>query len=284
MKAHSLNAHAVSREKTAIAARGNAVKFSRRMCVGMATLVVIAVLWYVATTGLGLISAGRFPAPGDVETAAVQAFVRGYPDTTLLVHVLHSLRLVALGFLVSVTLGVPLGLLMGWNPTAEALINPVFLLLRPIPPLAWIPLAILWLGLGDGAKVMVIVIAALPPAVISTQAGVRGVPPQIIEAAQMLGTPRLRFVTDVLAPAAAPMIFTGLRLALQASWTTLVAAELVGSLAGLGYVLNVAQQDLYPGMILVGMAAVGVLGAGSTALLGMAERRAIGWAQLRGAA
>ncbi|GJE12668.1 ABC transporter permease [Methylobacterium longum] len=260
------------------------MKFSRRMCVGMATLVVIAAFWYVATTGLGLISAGRFPAPSDVETAAVQAFVRGYPDTTLLVHVLHSLRLVALGFLVSVTLGVPLGLLMGWNRTAEALINPVFLLLRPIPPLAWIPLAILWLGLGDGAKVMVIVIAALPPAVITTQAGVRSVPPQIVEAAQMLGTPRLRFVWDVLAPAAAPMIFTGLRLALQASWTTLVAAELVGSLAGLGYVLNVAQQDLYPGMILVGMAAVGVLGAGSTALLGMAERRAIGWAQLRGAA
>src|SRR6478735_10752041 len=92
MKAHSLNAHAVRRDKTATAARGNAVKFSRRMCVGMATLVVIAVLWYVATTGLGLISAGRFPAPVDVETAAVQALVRGYPDTTLLIHVLHSLR------------------------------------------------------------------------------------------------------------------------------------------------------------------------------------------------
>ena len=283
MKAHSLNAHAARRDKTAAAARGNAVKFSRRMLVGLATLVVIAVLWYAATTGLGLISAGRFPAPADVETAAVQALVRGYPDATLFTHVLHSLRLVALGFVVSVAFGVPLGLLMGWSRTAEALINPVFLLLRPIPPLAWIPLAILWLGLGDEAKVMVIVIAALPPAVISTHAGVRSVSPHLIEAAQMLGTPRPRFVLEVLAPAAAPMIFTGLRLALQASWTTLVAAELVGSLAGLGYVLNVAQQDLYPGMILVGMAAVGILGAGSTALLGIAERRAVVWAETRGA-
>ncbi|WP_336492191.1 ABC transporter permease [Methylobacterium nigriterrae] len=260
------------------------MRLSRRTLVGATTLAVLALAWYLATTLLGLVSAGRFPAPGDVGAAAVQAFGRGYPDATLFVHVLHSLRLVALGFVVSVGLGVPVGLLMGWSRTAEALINPVFLLLRPIPPLAWIPLAILWLGLGDQAKVMVICLAAFPPAVISTHAGVRSVSPAIVEAAQMLGTPRLRFVTEVLMPAAAPMIFTGLRLSLQASWTTLVAAELVGSLAGLGYVLNVAQQDLYPGMILVGMAAVGVLGAGSTALLGLAERRAIVWAQVRGAA
>ncbi len=255
------------------------MRLSRRTYVGATTLLVLALLWYLATSGLGLVSAGRFPAPGDVEAAAVQAFGRGYPDATLLTHILHSLKLVAVGFAVSVALGVPLGLLMGWNRVAEALINPVFLVLRPIPPLAWIPLAILWLGLGDGAKVMVIFLAAFPPAVISTHAGVRAVPPPVVEAAQMLGTPRLRFVLEVLAPAAAPMIFTGLRLSLQASWTTLVAAELVGSLAGLGYVLNVAQQDLYPGMILVGMAAVGVLGAGSTALLGLAERRAVVWAQ-----
>ena len=255
------------------------MRLSRRTFVGATTLLVLALLWYLATSGLGLVSAGRFPAPGDVEAAAVQAFGRGYPDATLVTHILHSLKLVAIGFAVSVALGVPLGLLMGWNRVAEALINPVFLVLRPIPPLAWIPLAILWLGLGDEAKVMVIFLAAFPPAVISTHAGVRAVPPPVVEAAQMLGTPRLRFVLEVLAPAAAPMIFTGLRLSLQASWTTLVAAELVGSLAGLGYVLNVAQQDLYPGMILVGMAAVGVLGAGSTALLGLAERRAVVWAQ-----
>ena len=259
------------------------MRLSRRTIVGATTLIVLVLVWYMATTGLGLVSGGRFPAPTDVETAAAQAFGPGYPDTTLFVHILHSLRLVAMGFAVSVAVGVPVGMLMGWNRTAEALINPVFQLLRPIPPLAWIPLAILWLGLGDEAKVMVIFLAAFPPAVISTHTGVRAVPPAMVEAAQMLGTPRRRFVCEVLAPAAAPMIFTGLRLSLQASWTTLVAAELVGSLAGLGYVLNVAQQDLYPGMILVGMAAVGILGAASTALLGIVERRALGWAQTGGA-
>lgn len=260
------------------------MRLSRRTVVGATTLLACLLAWYLATTGLGLISGGRFPAPAEVWQATAQAMGPGYPDATLIVHVLHSLKLVALGFAVSVAAGVPVGLLMGWSRRAEALINPVFLLLRPIPPLAWIPLAILWLGLGDGAKIMVIFLAAFAPAVINTQAGVRAVPPAMVEAAQMLGTPRWRFVTEVLAPAAAPMIFTGLRLSLQASWTTLVAAELVGSLAGLGYVLNVAQQDLYPGMILVGMAAVAVLGAGSTGLLALAERRAVAWMPTREAA
>ena len=93
----------------------------------------------------------------------------------------------------------------------------------------------------------------------------------------MLGTGRWRFVREVLVPAAAPMIFTGLRLSLQASWTTLVAAELVGALAGLGRVLNMAQQDIYPAMVMVGMAAVGVLGWGTTRLLAELERRTMPW-------
>ncbi len=166
---------------------------------------------------------------------------------------------------------------MGWSRRAEAAINPVFLIVRPIPPLAWIPLAILWLGLGDAAKVLVIWFAAFVPSVINTFTGVRTIDRSIIEAARMLGTPSRRFIVEVLFPAAAPMIFTGLRLSLQAAWTTLVAAELVGALVGLGFVLNMAQQDIYPGMILVGMVAVGVLGFGTTFLLARVERAALSW-------
>ena len=158
----------------------------------------------------------------------------GYANGLLYQHVLHSLQLVVLGFAVAVATGIPLGLLMGWNRKAEALINPVFLFIRPIPPLAWIPLAILWLGIGDAAKIMVIWFAAFVPCVINTLTGVRTIEPYVIEAARMLGTPRRRFVAEILIPAASPMIFTGLRLSLQASWTTLVAAELVGALYGLG--------------------------------------------------
>lgn len=249
----------------------------RRGWIGLGTVAALLALWYVVTTATGAVSAARFPSPADFWISLRQISVRGYAGGQLLTHALHSLKLVAMGFTVAIVTGVPLGLWMGWSRRAEAAINPVFLIIRPIPPLAWIPLAILWLGLGDAAKIMVIWFSAFVPSVINAFAGVRNIDKPIIEAARMLGTPRWRLVTEVIAPAASPMIFTGLRLSLQAAWTTLVAAELVGALVGIGFILNMAQQDLYPGMILVGMVVVGLLGWATTWLLGRAEKHALAW-------
>ncbi len=249
----------------------------RRTWIGLATVAALVALWFLATSVTGFISGGRFPSPADFWTAFRQIGGRGYAGSDLVQHALHSTKLVVFGFLVAIVTGVPLGLWMGWSRKVEAAINPVFLIIRPIPPLAWIPLAILWLGLGDAAKIMVIWFSAFVPSVINTFAGVRNIDRPILEAARMLGTPRWRMVREVIAPAASPMIFTGLRLSLQASWTTLVAAELVGALVGVGFVLNMAQQDIYPGMILVGMLTVGVLGFATTKALALAERRALSW-------
>jgi taurine transport system permease protein len=256
---------------------------SRRTAIGFATIAALAAFWYLATMPLGLISPGRFPSPADVWFSLRQVTTRGYANAVLYQHILQSLKLVVLGFLVAAGTGVPLGLLMGWSRRAEALINPVFLLIRPIPPLAWIPLAILWLGLGDAAKIMVIWFAAFVPSVINSFTGVRTIEPYVSEAARMLGTPRRRFVREILIPAAAPMIFTGLRLSLQASWTTLVAAELVGAIFGLGKILNVAQTDIYPGMIFVGMACVAIFGWATTRILAEVETRSLRWIVLAGA-
>jgi NitT/TauT family transport system permease protein/taurine transport system permease protein len=248
----------------------------RRGRIGVVTVLALVALWFLLS-GTGVVSSARFPAPAEFWASLTQITTRGYAGGLLWQHALHSLRLVALGFFVAVVTGVPLGLWMGWSRRAEAVINPVFLIIRPIPPLAWIPLAILWLGLGDAAKIMVIWFASFVPSVINAHAGVRNIDRPVLEAARMLGTPPWRMVSEVIAPAAAPMIFTGLRLSLQAAWTTLVAAELVGALVGIGFVLNVAQQDIYPGMILVGMVTVGVLGWATTRVLGLAERRALAW-------
>lgn len=253
---------------------------SQRFAIGLTTMAALVALWYFATVPLALISAGRFPSPFDVWFAFHQVTFIGYANGLLYQHVLHSLQLVIVGFLVAAATGVPLGLLMGWNRRAEAFINPVFLFIRPIPPLAWIPLTILWLGIGDAAKIMVIWFAAFVPSVINSFTGVRTIESYVIEAARMLGTPRYRFVIEVLIPAAAPSIFTGLRLSLQASWTTLVAAELVGALYGLGRILNVAQQDIYPGMIFVGMATVAFFGWAMTWLLTKVETRSLPWIQM----
>jgi NitT/TauT family transport system permease protein/taurine transport system permease protein len=186
-------------------------------------------------------------------------------------------KLVLMGFAVAVATGVPLGLAMGWSRRVEALVNPAFLLVRPIPPLAWIPLAIVWLGLGDAAKVLVIWFAAFVPSVINSYAGVRSIEPHMIEAAQMLGVKRWMFIREILVPGAAPMIFTGLRLSLQACWTTLVAGELIGAAAGLGRVLSQGALDIFPAMILVGMVGVAIAGAVMTWALGQVEVRAMPW-------
>jgi NitT/TauT family transport system permease protein/taurine transport system permease protein len=245
--------------------------------VGVATVALLCVAWYALTTLTGTISGGRFPAPFEVWQAAKQITVQGYADARLHEHVLHSCKLVLLGFAAAVAVGVPLGLVMGWSRRAEALLNPAFLLLRPIPPLAWIPLAIVWLGLGDAAKVLIIWLAAFVPSVINSYAGVRGIDTTLLEAARTLGIRGVMLVREVLLPGAAPMIFTGLRLSLQACWTTLVAGELIGAIAGLGHVLYQSSLDIFPAMILVGMIAVALTGGVMTKALEWVEHRAMPW-------
>ena len=245
--------------------------------IGGATFCVLFLSWYAATDLFQLIDRHRFPSPTDVLVAALQIINRGYAGGTLITQCLYSLRLVVLGFFFAVLTGVPLGIAMGLSRRFEAFINPAFLLIRPIPPLAWIPLAIVWLGLGDSAKILVIWFAAFVPAVINAYSGIRNIDPTLIAAARVHGASSQVVVRDVLIPGALPMIFTGLRLSLQASWTTLVAAELVGALFGIGRVLIIAYRDIYPAMIAVGMISVAVLGALTTKVLSIVEERVIRW-------
>jgi taurine transport system permease protein len=244
--------------------------------IALGTVAAVLCAWYLLSSNQ-IISPTRFPAPREVWDALRQIVLTGYADARLHVHILHSVQLVLMGFVVAVCTGVPLGLVMGWSPRVEALVNPAFLLIRPIPPLAWIPLAIVWLGLGDAAKVLVIWFAAFVPSVINSYSGVRSIEPHLLEAARMLGVKRWMLVREVLVPGAAPMIFTGLRLSLQACWTTLVAGELIGAAAGLGRVLSQGSLDIFPAMILVGMVGVALAGGVMTWTLGCLERRAMPW-------
>ena len=253
----------------------------RRALVGlgraMLGLLGVLIVWQLLTATSGVIDPNTFPTPTQVWSALRQIVTEGYANASLIEHVLRSVILVTTSFVVASSLGVVLGLAMGASRSVEALLNPVFLTLRPIPPLAWIPLAIVWLGLGNAAKVMVIFFAAFVPAAINSFTGVRQIDRPIFEASAMLGVTGHRLWREVLIPGALPSIFTGLRLSLQASWTTLVAAELVGAVAGLGQILNQSAQDIYPGMIVVGMASVAVCGWLMTLGLGWLERRVMPW-------
>jgi NitT/TauT family transport system permease protein/taurine transport system permease protein len=240
-------------------------------------LAAVLLLWHGLTALTGIISPARFPTPAEVASAFQQIELEGYSNARLHEHALRSVLLVTMGFVVASSIGVTLGLAMGASRVTEAFVNPIFLLLRPIPPLAWIPLAIVWLGLGDAAKLMVIFVSAFVPSVINSYTGVRQIDRPIFEAAAMLDIRGTRYWREVLIPGALPSIFTGLRLSLQASWTTLVAAELVGAVAGLGQILNQAAQDIYPAMILVGMVSVALCGWLMTVGLGWLEQRAMPW-------
>ena len=248
-----------------------------RFTAGVSTFALLGVLWYVTTSVTQILPSVYFPTPAEVWQALRQITVEGYAGGRLHEHFLHSGKLVLMGFVAAVSIGVPLGMLMGGSRRAEALINPAFLLLRPIPPLAWIPLAIVWLGLGDAAKVLVIWFAAFVPAVINSYAGVRSIEPHLIEAARSLGIGPRMLVQEVLFPGSLPLVFTGLRLSLQACWTTLVAGELIGAIVGLGHVLYQAGLDIFPAMIVVGMTGVAVAGGLTTLALGWLELRAMPW-------
>jgi NitT/TauT family transport system permease protein/taurine transport system permease protein len=248
-----------------------------RLAFAAGTVLAVLAAWYLATSATGFVSAAFFPTPGEAWAAFRQIAFDGYADGRLHQHFLHSMWLVLMGFAAAVAIGVPLGMAMGWSARVDAFVGPIFLLIRPIPPLAWIPLAIVWLGLGDAPKVMVIWFAAFVPAVINSYTGVRIIEPHLIEAARSLGIKGPMLVRELLLPAAAPLIFTGLRLSLQACWTTLVAAELIGAILGLGHALYQAGLDINPAMIVVGMGSVAVAGASMTMVLGWIERRAIPW-------
>ena len=241
------------------------------------TLGIVLALWHLLTAVTGIVSPARFATPAEVGQALRQIAIDGYSNGRLHDHVLRSVLLVTMGFTVAASVGVALGLAMGASRAVEAFVNPIFLVLRPIPPLAWIPLAIVWLGLGDAAKMMVIFVSAFVPSVINSYTGVRQIDKPIFEAAAMLDVAGVRYWREVLVPGALPSIFTGLRLSLQASWTTLVAAELVGAITGLGQILNQAAQDIYPAMILVGMISVALCGWLMTMGLGWIEKKVMPW-------
>jgi taurine transport system permease protein len=259
------------------ARESSAASRAARLIWAFGTLFMVLVLWQGVTVWWGWVSTARFPAPAEVVSALRQIAVDGYGNARLHEHALRSVLLVTSGFFVASSVGVVLGLAMGASRRVEAFVNPVFLLLRPIPPLAWIPLAIVWLGLGDAAKLMVIFVSAFVPSVINSFSGVRQIETPLFEAAAMLNARGWRYWKEVLVPGALPSIFTGLRLSLQASWTTLVAAELVGAIAGLGSILNQSAQDIYPAMIVVGMASVALCGWLMTLALGSIETRAMPW-------
>ncbi|HJU24762.1 MAG TPA: ABC transporter permease [Casimicrobiaceae bacterium] len=217
------------------------------------------------------------PPPTAVISAAEDLAARG----VLFMHILDSLKRVLLAVGAATVLGVPLGLAMGWSKRFRAVVDPLLEFIRPIPPLAWIPLSILWFGIGDLQIVYIIFLAAFFPVVLNSLAGARDVDSYLVRAGLSLGASRRELFLTVVLPAALPHIFTGMRIGLGIGWMALVAGELVAAPSGLGYMINNARTLFRSDYILLGMVLIGALGLVLDYLMRQAARFAMPWYQAK---
>jgi ABC-type nitrate/sulfonate/bicarbonate transport system permease component len=213
------------------------------------------------------------PPPTVVLSAAQDLLARG----VLITHITDSLRRVLTAVGVAALLGVPLGLAMGWFDKFRAVVDPVIEFIRPIPPLAWIPLSILWFGIGDTQIEYIIFLAAFFPVVLNSMAGARDTDRYLVRAGLSLGAGPMDLLFTVLLPGALPNIFTGLRIGLGIGWMALVAGELVAAPSGLGYLINNARTIFRSDYILLGMVLIGVLGLTLDFLMRRLMRLAMPW-------
>ncbi|HIF08739.1 MAG TPA: ABC transporter permease [Sneathiellales bacterium] len=198
----------------------------------------------------------------------------------LLTHIAASFQRFLGGFLLAAGIGSVLGLWMGYSRRADMSVNPIFELVRYVPPIAWAPFSILWFGASYGAQVFVIFISALPPILINAHRAVRSIKPGLINAARMMGASTFTILAEVSLPASFPLLFSGLRIGVATGWMALVAAEIVagdGSRSGLGYLVLIGQQTLRPETTIAAMLVIGLIGAAFDVGLKVLQRRIIRW-------
>ena len=233
---------------------------------------LVLLVWFVCINVLHLKSETVFPGPVKVFETFVEKLYTKAPDgATLLQHLWSSIRVALFGYALGAVVGVPLGIAMAWNKWVDRFVRPLFDLIRPIPGLAWIPMFILLFGIGITSKALVIFLGALIACVVNSYTGIQQTQELHLWVGDVFGASNAQKLFKIAIPTALPMIFTGLRVALGTSWTALVAAELLASTQGLGYMIQQARAISRPDIIIVGMLAIGAVGAVFDALLHLVE-------------
>lgn len=224
-------------------------------CISIAAFLVLWA-WGSAYTDLGQF----IPGPVEVVQAIGVGIVGKVGKHSIIAHVGYSLMRVLAGFAIGSVVGIVCGLLMGWYRVAEAIINPIFRIIRPIPPIAWIPISIIWFGLGESAKIFLIFLASFANTTLNSMAGAKSVDPEIVNASRMLGASERQIFTTIVLPASVPSIFAGLQVAISSSWATVLAAEMVRSSEGLGWMIVAGMNNNDMVQILSGIVMIGVVG------------------------
>ena len=255
--------------------RDNLALRALRKVKNLGLLLTLLLLWQAASTWmLDATTRTLLPPP----TAVLQAAWDLVSTGELFRHLRDSLRREVVAFLWATT-SIPLGIAMGWSKVVSDQVDPVIEMLRPVPPLAWIPLSILWFGIGDTQNQFIIFLGIFFPILLNAFAGVVGVEPNLIRAARCLGASEWEVLRRVVLRAALPQIVTGIRIGLGVGWMALVAAELVGANSGLGFLINDARTVLRTDYVIVGMATIGLVGLLIDWLIRVLVRRLLPWSR-----
>lgn len=230
-------------------------------------------VWQIASM-TGMIDQKLLPPPTKIFVTLMDKFVNKEPDgNVLLVNMMASLQVALSGFLLAIVIGIPLGLVMGWWSYANQFLRPIFELIRPIPPIAWIPLVVVWFGIGLQAKALIIFFTAFVPCVINSYTGIRLTNQTYINVSKTFGASNFEIFYKVGIPYSLPMVFAGIRVALGNSWSTLVAAEMLAASAGLGYMIQLGRTIARPDLVIVGMVVIGAMGAILSMILSRVEKK-----------
>lgn len=227
----------------------------KKIILPLITLFIILTLWELVTRFSGW-SNTVFPGPIAVLKSTEELIING----KLLKNTVASLFRVSIGFSLAVVLGVPLGIVLGRLEIARLLFNPLVQFLRPISPLAWIPLAMLWFGIGDPPAIFLIFLASFFPMVVSTSVAVESIRPTFFQVAANFNFSRYEILTKIVIPAITPQVITALRMTIAIAWLVVVAAEMIAVQSGLGYLILDSRNALRMDYVMVGMIAIGVIG------------------------
>ena len=233
--------------------------------------ILVAIWWLLVTMTKSMI----FPTPGKVVMGTLELA----RDGSLWEHIGASLFRVGAGFLIAVLFAIPLGLWMGRVHGAYVTLNPIFQILRPISPIAWIPIAILWFGVGNASPIYLIFIASVFPMIVQTTVGVHTIEKRYLRAAENFGVPRGKFFLQVVFPATLPQIIIGMRIGLGVAWLVVVAAEMIALRSGLGYMIMDARNagNRYE-LVVAGMIIIGLIGLALDGSMRMLERlKSVRW-------
>jgi len=239
----------------------------------MAVMAALVAVWWLAVTATKSVI---FPTPWGVLTGTFELL----KDGTLWRHIGASLMRVGTGFLLAVCVAVPLGLWMGWVRGAYNTLNPIFQILRPISPIAWIPIAILWFGVGNASPIYLIFISSVFPMVVQTTVGVHTIEKRYLRAAENFGVSRHTLFTQVVIPAVLPQIVVGMRIGLGVAWLVVVAAEMIALRSGLGYMIMDSRNagNRYD-LVIAGMIIIGIIGLVLDGIMRMLEK--VRWVRWR---